>query len=127
MQSLHPSSSATPSFLPKETISEIEKMKASTQTTIDWLKDVQLKGDNAIKEILYVGKDAVRARDLLEHVLYQDKEYFDLLLQKYKVIIEYGKDQLAADGILPSSRLNEPWEWFEALQIQKKAIRKIHK
>lgn len=59
LQSLHPSSSATPGFLPKETISEIEKMKASAQTATKWLKDVQMKGDSAIKDILLVGKDAV--------------------------------------------------------------------
>lgn len=127
LQSLHPSSSTTPGFLPKETISEIEKMKASAQTTTDWLKDVHARGDSAIKDILSVGKDAVQAKELLEHVLSQDKEDIDLLLQKSRVIIEYGKDQLVTDGILSSSRLNEPWEWFEALQIWQKVMKKIQK
>lgn len=128
LQSLHPSSSsATPGFLPKETISGIEKIKTSAQAAIDWLMNVQVKGDDTIKEILSVGKDVVRAKELLEHVLTQDKEDMDLLLQKSRVVMGHGEEQLAVDGILPSSRLDEPWEWFEALQIRQKAIKKIQK
>lgn len=41
--------------------------------------------------------------------------------------MEHGKYQLVVGGILPSSRLNEPWELFKALQIRHKAMRKIQK
>lgn len=102
-------------------------MKASAQASIDWLASVQTKGDDTIKEILSVGKDAVRAKELLEHILSKDKNDMDLLLQKSKVILGHGKEQLAKDGILPSSRVDEPWKWFEALQIRQKAMKKISK
>lgn len=55
-------------------------MKASTQIVVDWLKGVQVKGDNTIKEILSGGKDAIKSKDLLEHGLSQDKEDINLLL-----------------------------------------------
>lgn len=51
LQSINPSSSAT-NPLPQETITKLENMKASTIATVSWLKGVQVKGDEAIKEIL---------------------------------------------------------------------------
>lgn len=60
----------------------------------------------------------MREKDWLKEVLAQDKEDTNLLLQKTKTIIEYTKDKLVNDRFLPSSRVSEPWEWFEALQIR---------
>lgn len=57
----------------------------------------------------------------------QDKEDTDLLLQKTRTILDYTWDRLVSDGILPSSIFSKPWEWFEALQIRKKVLRKIYK
>lgn len=48
-------------------------MKDSTPATTNWLKGVQIKGDEAIKEILSIGKDVARTMDWLKQVLAQDK------------------------------------------------------
>lgn len=79
LQSINPSVYSTRP-LPQETIIELEKMKASTLATTNWLQGVQTKGNEAIKEILSTGKDAIMATDWLKAVLAQDKEYTDLLL-----------------------------------------------
>ena len=69
----------------------------------------------------------MRAIDLLKEVLAQDKEDKYLLLQKMKTIMEYTMDKIISDEIIPSSRAIEHWEWFEALQIRKKVLKKIYK
>lgn len=126
LQSINPSSSAAKP-LPKETITEIERMKASTLATANWLQGVRTKGNEAIKDILSIGKDAMREIYWLNEVLAQDKEDIDLLLQKTKTIMEYTKDKLVNDQIIPSSRATKPWESFEALQIRQKFMKKIYK
>lgn len=113
--------------LPQETITVLEKMKASTLAIANWLQGVRTKGNEAIKDILSTRKDAIRAVDWLKEVLAQDKEDIDLLLQKTKTIMEYTRDKLVNDKILPSSRAAEPWEWFEALQLRKKVLKNIYK
>lgn len=65
--------------------------------------------------------------DWLKQVLARDKEDTDLLLQKTKTIMEYTMDKLVSHRILPSSRVTEPWVWFEALQIRHKVLKKIYK
>lgn len=126
LQSINPSSSAT-NRLPQETITEREKMKASTFSTMNWLKGVQEKGDEAIKEVLSTGKDVIMETEWLKQVLAQDKEDTNLLLQKTKTLMEYTWDRLVSGGILPSSRAVEPWEWFEALKIRQKVLKNIYK
>lgn len=69
----------------------------------------------------------MRSIKWLKDVLAQDKEDVDLLFQKTKTIMEYTEDKLVSDGILPSSRVAEPWEWFEYLQTRKKVWKKVYK
>lgn len=102
------SSSSAASLLPKETITELEKMKACTLATANWLQGMHSKGYDAIRHILSSGKDAMRVVDWLKEVLAQDKEDTDLLLQKMKTIMEYTKDRIISDEILPSSRATKP-------------------
>lgn len=74
------SSSSTASFIPQETISELERMKSTTHATFGWLQGVQTKGDDSIKDILSTGGDAMRSLYWLRNVLAQDKEDIDILL-----------------------------------------------
>lgn len=111
LQSIN-SSSFVASLLPQETIIELERMKATTHATMSWLQGVQVRGDNSIKELLSTSGDVMRSIDWLKNVVAQDKEDVDILLQKTKTIMEYTKNKFVSDGILPSSRVVEPWEWF---------------
>lgn len=117
LQSINPSVPAARPLL-QETITGLEKMKASTLSTTNWLQGVRTKGNEAIKEIFSTGKDAIMATNWLKAVLAHDMEDTDLLLQKTRTIMEYTRDRLVSDGILPYSRASEPWEWYEALQIR---------
>lgn len=126
LQSINPSSSAA-NPLPQETITELERMKDSILATANWLQGVKTKGSDAIKAILSTGKDVLRMIGWLKEVLAQDKEDTDLLLQKTKTIMEYTKENIITNGILPSSGATRPWEWFEAMQIRQKVLKKIYK
>lgn len=68
----------------------------------------------------------MRSIDSLRNVLAQDKEDVDLLLRKTRTIMEYTKHKLVGDGILPSSRAIEPWEWFKVLNIRQMVL-KVYK
>lgn len=60
------SESAIPQrLLPKEAVSEIERLKSSIHHTQEWLQDVSKRGDEAIEQILQVHIDA---SDFLLHI-----------------------------------------------------------
>lgn len=120
-------SSTIGGFLPKEIVSELEKMKTSTQATHEWLQGVGLRGEILIKEILSTYGDVHRLFEWLKKLLVQDKGDVDLLLQKIKKIMDYTKEILISNGIFPSSKVSEPWESYEALQIKQRVLKKIHK
>lgn len=114
-------------LLPKEVVNKLEKMKTSTNTTHEWLQGVGYRGDIMIKDILETCGDAHRSFQQLQNLLGQDKTDVDLLLQKTKTIMDYTKEKLVSDGILSSSKVVEPLEWYEALQIMQKFLMIIHK
>jgi hypothetical protein len=79
---------------------------------------VKLRGENMIKDIVSNFGYAQRSFEWLKNVLGQDKANVDLLLCKTKNIMDYTEERLVNDGILSPSKVLEPWEWYNLLQIK---------